>query len=103
MRAELKGHPNRLGIYVAAVYVLIVVGVFAITVSAKPSGLGYEWIPFITIAMPWYYWLPNGTLGAPWYIMIAPELCILGITLNAGILYLFGTLLEKLRRRLFWK
>jgi len=92
LKAELKARPNRLGIYVAAGYVLIVAGVYAVTAyGGKPSGLGYEWIPFIELAMPW-----------AWIDERLPSL-IFGFIVNAGILYLLGTFFEKFRRRLFWK
>ncbi|MGA3069704.1 MAG: hypothetical protein ABSD43_05755 [Terracidiphilus sp.] len=104
MKAELKARPNRLGIYAAAAYVLIVAGVYAATeYGGKPSGLGYEWIPFIWLAMPWYFWVPSSMLNARWYDMVAPELCILGIILNASILYMVCKVLELLRRRFFSK
>jgi uncharacterized membrane protein len=86
MEAEQKGHPNRFGIYVAAIYLLIVLGVYAITeYNTKPDNVGYDWIPFELLALPWP--------------AISVRLLIPGFILNAGILYLLGTLLEKLWRR----
>jgi hypothetical protein len=91
----LKDRPNRLGIHVAAAYAALVVAVFAITASAsipalggKPSGLGYEWIPSIYVAVPWS-WTDERL-----------AFLILGFIVNAGVLYLLGTLFEKFRRRL---
>lgn len=99
METPLKGRPNRLGIYLAGAYVLLVVGVFAFIASGKPSGLGYEIIPLTWLAAPWYYLF----LYTPWWDMDERVLCILGFILNAGILYLLGALFEKLRRPPFSK
>lgn len=82
---------SRLGIYFALVYLLIVIAVFTLTASSKPSGFGYEWIPVVWLAIPW------SMLGDNMPILI------FGFFANAGILYLLGTLFEKLLRQLFWK
>ena len=103
MKAEIKGRWSLLGIIVSALYVFLVVVAYAFAATGKPSGLGYEWIPFITIAMPWYDWVPNYIFGTSWYYAILRELIILGIILNAGILYLLVTFLEKVLQRLFRK
>lgn len=90
MEAELKGRPNRLGIYVAAAYLLVVVGVYAVTAyNTKPDNVGYDWIPFVMLAMPWV------AIGR------AQEFLIPGLIANVVIFYLFGTLLEIARRRIF--
>ena len=90
MKVALEGRPNCLGIYVATAYVFIVGGVYAVTAyNTKPDNVGYDWIPFVMLSMPW--------------TAISMKYLQLGFILNAGILYLAGTLLEKLRRRIFWK
>jgi hypothetical protein len=81
-----KQRPNRLGAYIAAAYLAIVVAVYLLTqFGGKPDEFGYRWIPFLMLAMPWS--------------RIAVQLVIPAFLLNAAILYLLGTLLENLRRR----
>ena len=83
-----KTRSNRLGIYLSGLYVLVVAAVYGLTaLSAKPSDVGYEWVPFIMLAMPWV------RMGQ------AQEFLLLGLIANAVILYLFGTLFETARRR----
>lgn len=90
MNAALEGRPNRLGIYFTAAYLVIVGSVYAVTAyNTKPGNVGYDWIPFEMLAMPW--------------VAIGIKFLFPGFILNAGISYLAGTLFEKLRRRLFWK
>jgi len=91
LKADSNARLSRLGIVVAALYVFLVLAVYAITASSKPSGLGYEWIPFIDLAMPWSLLGENISL------------LIFGFTANAGVLYLVGALVEKLLRRRFHK
>jgi polyferredoxin len=91
LKAASNARPSRLGIIVAALYVFLVLVVYAITASSKPSGLGYEWIPFIFLAMPWTL------MGERLPILI------FGFLVNTGILYLFGALIEKFLRRTFRK
>lgn len=99
MNAELKGRPSRLGIIVAALYVFLVLAVYAITASSKPSGLGYEWIPFIDLAVPWSLMGDNVSLPGFGFL----SLLIFGFIVNAGILYLVGALVEKVLRWTFGK
>jgi hypothetical protein len=55
LKATLRNRVNPGGFCVAAIYVPIVVVVFAFTASTtKPSNVGYDWIPFVLISMPWY-------------------------------------------------
>ena len=91
LKAYSKPRGNRQGIYFALVYIFIVLAVFALTASSKPSGLGYEWIPFIYLAMPW------SLSGANIMTLI------LGFTANAVILYLLGTVVAKVWCRIFRK
>jgi len=59
-------------------------GVFAYTwCKTKPEYLGYDWIPFLMLTIPW------SRLGASVW---------LGLILNAGLLYLLGVLFDKVRR-----
>jgi hypothetical protein len=59
-------------------------GVFAYTsYTTKPDYVGYDWIPFILLTWPW------SSIGAK---------PLLGLLLNAAILYIVGTVLERLRR-----
>lgn len=77
--------PNRLGICFAVTYLVIAVAVYTITaVTTKPSNVGLDWIPFFMLAMPWS--------------KIDARLLLPGLIINAGILYLLGTLLGKFRR-----
>jgi hypothetical protein len=81
LKATLRSRVNPGGFCVAATYVLIVVVVFAFTASTtKPSNVGYDWIPFILLSMPWY--ATNQGLLLP------------GLIANAGLMYLLGTLLH---------
>lgn len=99
MKADSNARPSRLGIIVAALYVFLVLAVYAITASSKPNGLGYEWIPFIDLAMPWSLMGDNVSLPGFGFL----SLLIFGFIANAGILYLVGALVEKLLRWPFRK
>jgi hypothetical protein len=79
LKATLRNHVNPGGFCVAATYILIVVVVFAISAyTTKPSNVGYDWIPFILLAMPWY-WLHT-------------QLLLPGLIANSVFVYLLGTL-----------
>jgi hypothetical protein len=91
METELKGRPVRLGIWFAAIYIVIVAGVYVMTSTSKPDEFGYIWIPFLMLAMPWYSFIAR--FFTPNWLMPA----IPGFVLNAGILFLAGTLLGKRR------
>jgi hypothetical protein len=85
MKGTLKDRVNPGGFCVAATYVLIVVVVFALTASTtKPSNVGLDWIPFMLLSMPWY--------------ALDIRLLVPGLVLNAGLMYLLGTLLHALWR-----
>ena len=87
MKDILNDHVNPGGFYVAATYVPIVVVVFALTASTtKPSNVGLDWIPFVLLSMPWY--ALDVRLLVPWLIV------------NVGLMYLVGTLLHALWRRI---
>jgi hypothetical protein len=80
--------PCRLGKYLAAVYLCLVAALYAFTAHyTKPDNVGYDWIPFILLAM------------GPWYRM-APGFSWVALSLNAALLYAAGTLLQKFVRRL---
>lgn len=79
----LRNRVNRAGFCAAAIYVLIVVLVFSVTAyNTKPSNVGYDWIPFVLLSMPWY--------------RLDPQLLFPGLIANAGLMYLLGTLLDTL-------
>jgi hypothetical protein len=69
-------------------YAFIVVLVYSYTsFTTKPDNVGLDWIPFVMLAMPWY--------------AINPQFLFPGLIVNAGILFFLGTLVEKVRRRIF--
>jgi hypothetical protein len=79
-----KPRQNRFGVYAASSYTFVFVCVLAYTCyNTKPEHIGYDWIPVLLLTMPW------SRLGAP---------PLLGLILNAGLLYLLSALFEKLRR-----
>jgi hypothetical protein len=81
---------NRGGFCVAVFYLFIVVFVYAsISLTTKPSNAGYDWIPFMLLAMPWYG--------------INTGLLFPGLIANAGISYLLGILFDKLFCRIVRK
>jgi hypothetical protein len=55
--------------------------------TTKPDNVGLDWIPFVMLAMPWY--------------AINSQFLFPGLIVNAGILFFLGTLVEKVRRRIF--
>jgi hypothetical protein len=86
LKAILRTRINPGGFCVAATYLLIVVVVFAFTAyNTKPDNVGYDWIPFVLLSMPWY------AVGARFLLP--------GLIANAGLMYLLGTLLQTLWRR----
>ena len=87
MKGTLKDRVNPGGFCFAATYVLIVVVVFALTASTtKPSNVGLDWIPFVSLSMPWY--------------AVDVRLLVPGLIVNAGLMYLLGTLLHALWHRI---
>ena len=87
MKGILTDRGNLGGFYLAATYVLIVVFVFALTASTtKPSNVGLDWIPFVLLSMPWY--------------ALDVRLLVPGLIVNTGLMYLLGTLLHALWRRI---
>jgi hypothetical protein len=86
LKATLRNHVDPGGFCVAATYVLAVVFVFALTAyTTKPDNVGLDWIPFVLLAMPWYF--------------LNTRLLLPGLILNVGLMYLLGTLLHTLWRR----
>ena len=86
LKAKLRSHVDSGGFRLAAIYVLAVVFVFALTaLSTKPDNLGLDSIPFVLLAAPWY--------------LLDTRLFLPGLILNAGLMYLLGTLLHTRRRR----
>jgi len=87
MKRILKDRVNPGGFCVAATYVLIVAVVFVLTASTtKPGNVGLDWIPFVLLSMPWY--------------ALDVRLLVPGLIVNVGLMYLSGTLLHALWRRI---
>jgi hypothetical protein len=81
LKPVLRNHVNPGGFCVAATYVLVVVVVFAVSAyTTKPGNVGYDWIPFVLLAMPWY--------------RLHTQLLLPGLIVNASLMYLLGTLLH---------
>jgi len=89
MEAALKARRNRLGIWLAAVYIALVVAALALATIGKPDEFGYRWIPLIELSMPWYAFL--GHFFTPNFLLPA----IPGFVLNAGLLFVTGRLIGK--------
>ena len=86
MKGMLNDRVNPGGFYIAATYLLIVVVVFALTAfTTKPSNVGLDWIPLMLLSMPWY--------------ALDVRLLVPGFIVNAGLLYLLGTVFHTLWRR----
>jgi len=83
LKAKLRSHVDPGGFRLAAIYVLAVVFVFALT--TKPDNVGLDWIPFVLLAIPWY--------------LLDTRLLLPGLILNVGLMYLLGTLLHTRWRR----
>jgi hypothetical protein len=73
----------RLGLILTFLYLLIVAGVYLVT-ALGPAEDGLEWMPFVLLAMPWYGL--NHTSASLFF----------GLLANAGLVYLFGTLIARL-------
>ena len=85
MESASESRYSRFGIYAVILYALVVVGSFAYGwFSNKPGYLGFNWIPFLVLALPW-----SKIFDAP---------AVAGVVLNAGLLYLFGALVERSAR-----
>lgn len=91
MQSERKRRPYRLGIYLVVLFVFLAVAVYAAIALSSHGDDGLEWIPFVLLAMPWL------RMGQ------AQEFLFPGLIANAVILYLLGTLLEKVWRSVFRK
>ncbi|MDQ2842399.1 MAG: hypothetical protein M3Y72_15410 [Acidobacteriota bacterium] len=64
-------------------YIFVVGVVFAFTAyNTKPDNVGYDWIPFVLLSMPWYG--------------IEARLLLPGLVVNAGLMYLLGALFDTL-------
>lgn len=81
----MNNRPNRLGIYASATYLFILALIYVLTAyTGKTDDTGLEWIPFFMLGMPW--------------VKVDARLLLPGMIINAGILYLLGTLVGKFRR-----
>jgi hypothetical protein len=81
LNATLSNRVNPGGFCVAATYVLVVFVVFAFSAfTTKPDNVGYDWIPFVLLAMPWY--------------RLNTQLLLPGLIANAGLMYVLGALLH---------
>jgi hypothetical protein len=79
---DLKRQLDRVGVYCAGSYCAITLLVFVFTaVTTRPENVGYDWIPFVSLAMPWY--------------RISPRLLLVGLVLNAGCFYLLGVIVHQ--------
>lgn len=77
---------NRIGIWFAAVYVLVVITAFVVTaINTLPGNVGLDWIPFWSLALPWS--------------RISMQMLLPGFLINALIFYLLGWMLGALTRR----
>jgi hypothetical protein len=79
------GVPRIVGVLLSAVYLVLVGWAFANAwYNSNIQHAGYVWLPFIFLTMPWsgfnHSIMTNVSLGA-----------VLGIAINAGILYLLGS------------
>jgi hypothetical protein len=87
---EPKDRPNRIGIYLVALYLILVAIAFAFGATHnQPDNVGYNWLPVMVLSMPWS--------------VIRAHIFLPGWVLNAVILYLLGTLPGMFRRRGFQK
>jgi hypothetical protein len=82
---EAKGTSKNLvsvgGLCVATTYALVVIFIFVLTaINTKASNVGYDWIPFVLLSMPWY--------------ALNPKMLLPGLVVNAVVMYLLGTLLQ---------
>lgn len=74
------------GFCVATTYVLVGVAVFVFSaVTTKPSNAGLDWLAFALLGMPWSGWA-TGMLPA--------------FVINAGLMYLLGSLLYAIWQRI---
>ncbi len=88
MSTNGKATPVRFGVYFALGYVLVVIGLFLFTwITATPEQMGFEWIPFIWLARPWYD--------------LDGQTVIPGLIANAFLLFALGALSQWLARRVF--
>jgi hypothetical protein len=83
-KPTLMRHINPGGLWLGAIYLIAVIVAYAIIAyTTKPGNVGYDWIPFVLLAMPWY--------------RLYPPLLLPGLLINTGLMYLLGTLLH-----MFW-
>jgi hypothetical protein len=84
--ATVKSQLDRVGMCLAGVYCASALLIFAlIEVTTRPENVGYDWIPFVALALPWYW--------------INPRLLVVGLLLNAICFYLLGVLIHKIWSR----
>jgi hypothetical protein len=85
VKVTLRNRLNPGGCWFAGTYLVFIVAVFMFTAATtKPSNVGFDWIPFTLLSMPWY--------------RLDTRLLVPGFIANAGLMYLLGTLLE-----IFWR
>ena len=83
LKDTFSKHVNRGGLRLAAIYILVVGVVFAVTAfNTEPSNLGYDWIPFTLLSMPWY--------------RMGDRFLLPGLVANTGLMYLLGSLLDSI-------
>jgi len=89
METAPKGRRTRLGVWFAAIYIILVAAALALATIGKGDEFGYRWIPFVELSMPWFAVLEH--FFTPDFLLPA----IPGFVLNAGILFLAGRLIGK--------
>ncbi len=81
---SIDKRPSAVGAWLAAIYLALVIAVHVLS-NANPYNIGLA-STVVMLAMPWY--------------RLSDLLLIIGVILNAGIVYLIGMLVEKLWRSL---
>jgi hypothetical protein len=72
--------------WLAGFYCAIALLVYVlIAATTRPENVGYDWIPFVLLAIPWY--------------RINSRLLVVGLILNAICFYLLGVMIHKIWSR----
>jgi hypothetical protein len=76
-----RKHP-KLGIWLSAIYLVIVLAVYIVSaITTTPDKVGYDWIPFWSLALPWS--AKSAQLLLPGFLINALLLCLLGTVLQS--------------------
>ena len=85
LKDTLSAHVSRGGLRLAAIYLLVVGVVYAVTAyTTEPSKVGLDGIFLVLLAMPWY--------------SMGPRFLWAGLVANTCLMYLLGTLLDSFGR-----